>query len=116
MPAGRGFRQHGVGELLETTTKYLEEFLKFSTTPIDREKREIQYEKIWDESMPSLVEVAQDTKKVNNDILNLNYQISCTIYYQCHFNVKVSKPLDTLYDIDHQYILKLSRAVWRREK
>ncbi|KAI8422328.1 hypothetical protein MSG28_006198 [Choristoneura fumiferana] len=111
-----GFGNTVLVNFLEATTQYLDEFLKYSTTSIDHEKREIQYEKIWDDSMPSLVEVAQDTKKVNNDILNLNYQISCTIYYQCHFNVKVSKPLDTLYDIDYQYIFEaLTGSVAKRE-
>ncbi|XP_047990659.1 rab3 GTPase-activating protein regulatory subunit isoform X1 [Leguminivora glycinivorella] len=101
-----GFGNTVMVKFLETTTRYLDEFLKCSNLPVDREKREIHFEKIWDESTPSLMEVAQDTKRVNGDILSLNYQISCTIYYQCHFNVKCSKPLDTLYDIDYQYIFE----------
>ncbi|KAI5632356.1 rab3 GTPase-activating protein regulatory subunit [Phthorimaea operculella] len=99
-----GFGNATMLAFLEFTTKYLDNFLQCATTSIDQEKPPIQLEKIWDESMPSLVEVAQDTKNANNDILNLNYQVSCTIYYQCHFNVKFLKPLDTLFDIDYQYI------------
>lgn len=93
-------------KFLELATKYLENFLKYAAITPNKEKHKIEFEKIWDESLPSLVEVAQNTKIVNNDILILNYQISCTIYYQCHFNLKFSKPLDTLYDIDYQYILE----------
>ncbi|CAH0702462.1 unnamed protein product [Spodoptera exigua] len=99
-----GYDSASMIKFLEVVTKYLGEFLDCSQMSISHDKINIQYEKIWDESMPSLVEVAQDNKKVNNDILNLNYQISCTVYYMCHFNVKVSKPLDSLYDIDYQYI------------
>lgn len=93
-------------KFLQLSTKYLESFLKFAANFPNEEKKKIEFEKIWDESLPSLVEVAQNTKIVNNDILILNYQISCTIYYQCHFNLKFSKPLDTLFDIDYQYILE----------
>lgn len=99
-----GLRNANMLEFLEITTRYLENFLSCSTMSIEQDKQIVMFEKIWDESMPSLVEVAQDTKNVNIDILNLNYQISCTIFYQCHFNLKYSKPLDTLYDIDYQYI------------
>ncbi|XP_049868218.1 rab3 GTPase-activating protein regulatory subunit [Pectinophora gossypiella] len=99
-----GFGNTTMLSFLEITTKYLDGFLTCATNAIQQERQPIQLEKIWDESMPSLVEVAQDTKNVNNDILILNYQISCTIYYMCHFNIKYSKPLDSLYDIDYQYI------------
>ncbi|XP_028156168.1 rab3 GTPase-activating protein regulatory subunit [Ostrinia furnacalis] len=91
---------------LEVVTNYLNSFSECSSTSISEEKNNIRYEKMWDESTPSLVEVAQGAKTVNCDILNLNYQIACTIYYQCHFNIKCSKPLDTLYDIDYQYIIE----------
>lgn len=93
-------------KFLEIVTKYLDVFLKYSSMNVTTDKQQIEFEKIWDESLPSLVEVAQNTKRVNNDILILNYQISCTIFYQCHFNIKFSKPLDTLYDIDYQYIFE----------
>ncbi|XP_072938596.1 rab3 GTPase-activating protein non-catalytic subunit [Epargyreus clarus] len=113
-----GFNSEILVKFLEGTTKYLNIFFECSNNASpDEEKQTIQFEKIWDESLPSLVEVAQDTKNVNTDILNLNYQISCTIYYQCYFNLKCSKPLDTLYDIDYQYALEalggnvVSRAV-----
>lgn len=99
-----GFNNAKMVDFLKTTTKYLDDFLSCSTTAINQKKQVILFEKIWDESLPSLVEVAQDTKSVNSDILKLNYQISSTIYYQCHFNLKFSKPLDLLYDIDYQYI------------
>lgn len=101
-----GLNSESLLNFLKITNEYLDKFYHCATTPFEHEKQHIQFEKIWDESMPSLVEVAQDTKNVNNDILNLNYQISCTIYYQCHFKLKFSKPLDTLYDIDYQYILE----------
>lgn len=99
-----GFNNVKMVDFLKTANKYLENFRNCFNTAINEKKQVIQFEKIWDESMPSLVEVAQDTKNVNSDILNLNYQVSCTIYYQCHFNLKFSKPLDLLYDIDYQYI------------
>lgn len=99
-----GFDSMTMVKFLQISCIYLDNFLKCSTVAINQNKTNIQYEKIWDESMPSLVEVAQDNKKTNNDILNLNHQISCTVYYMCHFNVKISKPLDSLYDIDYQYI------------
>lgn len=99
-----GFDSTVMIKFLEIVTTYLGEFLECSQMSISHDKANIQYEQIWDESTPSLVEVAQDNKRVNNDILNLNYQLSCTVYYMCHFNVKVSKPLDSLYDIDYQYI------------
>ncbi|XP_053612757.1 rab3 GTPase-activating protein non-catalytic subunit [Plodia interpunctella] len=99
-----GFNNTNMLTFLEFTTEYLNLYFKCLSTPTDQAKCEVQYEKIWDENTPSLVEVAQDTKPVNVDILNLNYQISCTVYYQCHYNLKFSKPLDTLYDIDYQYI------------
>lgn len=87
-------------------TDYLRNYFDCATTTLSQRKSDIVFEKIWDESTPSLVEVAQNTKHVNNDILNLNYQIACTLYYQCHFNIKFSKPLDTLFDIDYQYVLE----------
>lgn len=99
-----GFGNTNLLNFLEITTEYLSNFLSCLTMSINQEKQIIQFEKIWDDSSPSLVEVAQDVKNINSDILNLNYQISCTIYYQCHFNIKFSKPLDMLYDIDYQYI------------
>lgn len=101
-----GFDSTSMINFLQITTMYLDEFLSSSNTLDGRQKQEIVFEKIWDESTPSLVEVAQDTKNVNINILNLNYQISCTLYYMCHFNIKMSKPLDSLYDIDYQYILE----------
>lgn len=88
--------------ILEIITRFMNDFYECSITLPDRAKCAIQFEKIWDESLPCLVEVAQDTKKINCDILKLIYQMSCTIYYQCYFNVKFSNPLDTLYDIDYQ--------------
>lgn len=96
----------GLVNFFEVITKYLSKFYICANTTSNQRKNSIVFEKIWDESTPSLVEVAQNTKRVNNDILNLNYQIACTLYYQCHFNLKFSKPLDTLYDIDYQYILE----------
>lgn len=101
-----GFDSTSMINFLQTASKYLDDFLNCSNATINQKKQNIQFEKIWDESMPSLVEVAQDTKNVNTDILNLNYQISCTVYYMCHFNIKLSKPLDSLYDIDYQYIFE----------
>ncbi|XP_075974743.1 rab3 GTPase activating protein [Anticarsia gemmatalis] len=101
-----GFDSTSMMHFLDTTTKYLDEFLSCSNTSVTQKKNKIIFEKIWDESTPSLVEVAQETKNVNNNILNLNHQISCTVYYMCHFNVKMSKPLDNLYDIDYQYVLE----------
>ncbi|XP_013187310.1 rab3 GTPase-activating protein non-catalytic subunit [Amyelois transitella] len=99
-----GFDSTTMLSFLEFTTDYLERFFILRTEPINQEKSEIRYEKIWHESMPSLVEVAQETKLVNVDILNLNIQVSCSTYYHCHFNFKFSKPLDILYDVDYQYI------------
>ncbi|KAJ8721530.1 hypothetical protein PYW07_002305 [Mythimna separata] len=111
-----GFDSASMIKFLQIASKYLYEFLNCSNMSINQNKTNIQFEKIWDESMPSLVEVAQDTKNVNTDILNLNYQISCTVYYMCHFNVKLSKPLDSLYDIDYQYIFEaLSGNIHSRE-
>lgn len=101
-----GFDSSTMVNFFRITTKYLCNFQTYATTHVNRKKQKIQFEKIWDESLPSLVEVAQQTKNVNMNILNLNYQISCTIYYQCHFNLKFSKPLDTLFDIDYQYIFE----------
>ncbi|CAK1601081.1 unnamed protein product [Parnassius mnemosyne] len=101
-----GFNSESLTSFLQVVTQYLQEFYLCSKASIGQEKRTIRYEKIWEESMPSLVEVAQDVKNVDNDILNLNYQISCTIYYQCHFNMKFTKALDTLYDIDYQYLIE----------
>lgn len=99
-----GFNSANLIRFLAITTTYLDHFLLCATTSNEQEKHTIQFEKIWDESMPSLVEVAQDTKNVNKEILILNYQVSCTIYFQCHFNAKYSKPLESLFDIDFQYI------------
>lgn len=99
-----GFNSANLIRFLEVATTYLDNFSLCATTSNEQEKQTIQFEKIWDESMPSLVEVAQDTKNVNNDILILNYQVSCTIFLQCHFNTKYSKPLESLFDIDYQYI------------
>ncbi|XP_059049592.1 rab3 GTPase-activating protein non-catalytic subunit-like [Achroia grisella] len=111
-----GFSNTNLLSFLELTTVYLSNFLKCASMSISQEKQVVQFEKIWDDSVPSLVEVAQDIKNVNSDILNLNYQISCTIYYQCNFNLKFSKPLDTLYDIDYQYIFEaLTGNVVNRE-
>lgn len=93
-------------KFLKISTNYLGKFVKYAVRPADVDKQKIEFEKIWDESAPSLVEVAQNTKCAKNDILSLNYQISCTVYYQCHFNLKFSKPLDTLFDIDYQYVLE----------
>nr|XP_026500575.1 rab3 GTPase-activating protein regulatory subunit isoform X2 [Vanessa tameamea] len=101
-----GFKSETLSSFLKICTFYLDEFYSCSMMCVDAEKQSIQYEKIWDESVPSLVEVAQDTKNDNSEILKLNYQISCTLYYQCHFKLKFSKPLDILYDIDYQYILE----------
>lgn len=101
-----GLSNTNMVKFLEIVTDFLYTFSVCSSTSINQEKTNIRFEKIWDESTPSLVEVAQDAKPVNCDILNLNYQIACTIYYQCHFNLKFSKPLDTMYDIDYQYIIE----------
>lgn len=111
-----GFRSAKLISFLEITTKYLDNFLLCAKTSNEQEKQTILFEKIWDESMPSLVEVAQDTKNVNNDILILNYQVSCTIYFQCHFNVKYTKPLESLFDVEYQYIFDaLTGNVTHRE-
>ncbi|XP_013142683.1 PREDICTED: rab3 GTPase-activating protein regulatory subunit [Papilio polytes] len=101
-----GFNSEHLKNFLQVVTEYLYDFHLCSTTAVGQEKKVIKYEKIWDESMPSLVEVAQDVKNVDKDILNLNYQMSCTIYYQCHFNVKFPKALDTLFDIEYQYLIE----------
>ncbi|KAJ0175608.1 hypothetical protein K1T71_008767 [Dendrolimus kikuchii] len=106
----------GLVSFFEVITKYLNKFYNCANTTLSQKKNSIVFEKIWDESTPSLVEVAQNTRRVNNDILNLNYQIACTLYYQCHFNLKFAKPLDTLYDIDYQYILEaLTGNILNRE-
>lgn len=111
-----GFDSTNMVKFLQIASKYLYEFLKCSKLTISQNKKAIKYEKIWDESIPSLVEVAQDHKSVNIDILNLNYQISCTIYYMCQYNIKLSKPLDSLYDIDYQYIFEaLTGVIHNRE-
>ena len=111
-----GFDSTSMVKFLKIASKYLNEFLNCSSVTINQNKTNIQFEKIWDESSPSLVEVAQDSKSLNSDILNLNYQISCTVYYMCHFNIKVAKPLDSLYDIDYQYIFEaLTGDVHSRE-
>ncbi|XP_050673797.1 rab3 GTPase-activating protein regulatory subunit isoform X2 [Leptidea sinapis] len=99
-----GFNCDALLLFFENSTKFLAEFYKCLINSRIQEKEVIEFEKIWDESLPSLVEVAQESVNVNSEILKLNHQISCTIYYQCYFNVKFSKPLDTLYDIDYQYI------------
>ncbi|XP_041984999.1 rab3 GTPase-activating protein regulatory subunit isoform X2 [Aricia agestis] len=102
--------------LLKIICEYLNKFLECLPSAATHEKTVIRFENLWDESSPSLVEVAQNTKNVDPDILTLNYQISCTIYYQCHFNLKVTKPLDTLYDIDYEYILEaLTGTVAKRD-
>lgn len=101
-----GFNSEHLKNFLQVVTEYLYDFHLCSTTAVGQEKKVIKYEKIWDESMPSLVEVAQDVKNVDKDILNLNYQMSCTIYYQCHFNMKFPKALDTLFDIEYQYLIE----------
>ncbi|KAL4715515.1 hypothetical protein ACJJTC_009141 [Scirpophaga incertulas] len=100
-----GLSHTNMVKFLELVTDYLSKFLSCSMFSISVDKKCIRYENMWDLSLPSLVEVAQDAKPVNCDIVNLNYQISCTVYYMCHFNIKYSKPLDSLYDIDYQYIL-----------
>ncbi|XP_050347252.1 rab3 GTPase-activating protein regulatory subunit isoform X2 [Nymphalis io] len=101
-----GFKSESLLSFLKSCSHYLDEFYSCSTMFSDAEKQSVQFEKIWDESVPSLVEVAQDTKNENSEILKLNYQIACTLYYQCHFKLKFSKPLDILYDIDYQYVLE----------
>ncbi|KAG6438671.1 hypothetical protein O3G_MSEX000134 [Manduca sexta] len=101
-----GFDNQVMIQFLSLTTKYLSCFQKYSSNTANQKKQTIQFERIWDESMPSLVEVAQHTKYVDDNILSLNYQISSTMHLQCHFNIKFLKPLDTLYDIDYQYILE----------
>ncbi|RVE41337.1 hypothetical protein evm_014014 [Chilo suppressalis] len=101
-----GFNNAHLTTFLKIATDFLSCFLKCTSISNIDTKKEIKYENIWEESTPSLVEVAQDAKCVDCDILNLNYQIACTIYYMCHFNIKSSKPLDTLYDIDYQYIFE----------
>ncbi|CAG9785571.1 unnamed protein product [Diatraea saccharalis] len=101
-----GLNNVNMTKFLDIVTDLLDNFFKCSSMPMSENKKEVKYENIWEDSMPSLVEVAQDAKSVNCDILNLNYQVACTVYYMCHFNIKCSKPLDTLYDIDYQYILE----------
>ncbi|XP_037975017.2 rab3 GTPase-activating protein regulatory subunit [Plutella xylostella] len=93
-------------KFLEVATTYLEHFLKWSSVTLDKEKRRVQYEKIWEDNNPSLVEVAQNTHRADADIVSLNYQVACTIYYMCHFKLKVTKPLNNLYDIDYDYIFE----------
>lgn len=98
------------------TTLYLNDFQNCLKLSYSHNKKKVEFEKIWEESMPSLVEVTQHTKNVNDCILTLNYQVSCTLYYQCHFNIKLSKPLDVLFDIDYHYILEaLTGNVVNRE-
>lgn len=101
-----GFDSKSLKSFLDVVTRYLHDFKVCATTATDQDRRAIKLEKIWDESMPSLVEVAQDVKNVDTDILDLNYQMSCTIYYQCYFNIKFPKALDTLYDMDYQYLIE----------
>ncbi|CAH2108237.1 unnamed protein product [Euphydryas editha] len=101
-----GFNSETLLGFLENCTDYLEEFYNCSIMCVDEEIQSIQYEKIWDESLPSLVEVAQEKRNVNSEIIKLNYQMSCTISYQCHLKIKFTKPLDSLYDVDYQYALE----------
>ncbi|CAG4948739.1 unnamed protein product [Colias eurytheme] len=105
-----GLNSESLIKFLKNMTLFLENFYQCSTSLINHDKEPIQFEKIWDESLPSLVEVAQDTKNVNSSVLKLLHQMSCTIYYQCYFNLKISKPLDTLYDVDYQSLLEALAA------
>ncbi|CAK1540482.1 unnamed protein product [Leptosia nina] len=109
------FTSDNLTKFLQVATTFLEKFCYCCVSVSDQEKVTIHFEKIWDESLPSLVEVAQDTNNVNYDLLHIVYQISCTIYYLCHFNLKVSKPLDTLYDIDYHSVLEAAVSTTKRE-
>ncbi|XP_045532220.1 rab3 GTPase-activating protein regulatory subunit isoform X1 [Pieris brassicae] len=109
------FDSETLKRILGIITRFLNDFYQCSEALSDREKDTIQFEKIWDESLPCLVEVAQDTTNINSDILELIYQMSCTIYYQCYFNVKISKPLDTLFDIDYQIVIEALAGHTQRE-
>ncbi|CAF4847792.1 unnamed protein product [Pieris macdunnoughi] len=109
------FDSESLKRILEIITKFLNDFYQCSVALPDREKDTIQFERIWDESLPCLVEVAQDTTNINSNILELIYQMSCTIYYQCYFNVKFSKPLDTLFDIDYQIVVEALAGHTQRE-
>lgn len=101
-----GFNSDTLVGFLEHCTDYLQEFYACSTKCLDEEAETIRYEKIWNESLPSLVEVAQKKRNVNSEIIKLNYQMSYTIYLQCLLKTKFTKPLDILYDVDYQNVLE----------
>lgn len=91
-------------KFLELAADYLSLFSTLEAKSIDAVKTKFFYEKIWDDTMPCLVELAQDMNVYNRDILNINYQISLSILFQCQFNLKVSKHLNKLYDVEMQHV------------
>lgn len=93
-------------QFMNLVTQFLDRFILCASMAEKNEKPILIFENIWDKSVPALIEVAQENAdNINIDALCLVYQISATIHYQCHFNIKVPKVLTSLFDCDLQYVL-----------
>lgn len=101
-----GLPEYILLKFLERTAEYMGHFNNRASLPMDTKITEFLYEDIWDRSTPCLVEVAQLTNIVNKDILSLSYQFSLSLLLQNKLQIKQSKHLNALYDVDLDYVFE----------
>ncbi|XP_077284837.1 rab3 GTPase activating protein [Arctopsyche grandis] len=89
-------------KFLKLATEFLDLLLCSSLSAKDTETAVVRFEDMWEGNSTALTELALANSKVNIDILQVHYQLSAAIYYQCFLGSNFWKHLSNLFDIESQ--------------
>lgn len=89
-------------KFLEFVTKFLDLLLCSSLSAKENEDTNIRFEDIWDANSLALIELAVANSNINIDILQIHYQLSAALYYQCFLGSNYWKHASQLFDIESQ--------------
>lgn len=89
-------------KFLEFVTKFLDLLLCSSLSAKENEDTVIRFEDIWEGNSLALIELAVANSNINIDILQIHYQLSAALYYQCFLGSNFWKHLSHLFDIESQ--------------
>lgn len=89
-------------KFLKLATEFLDLLLCSSLSAKDTETAIVRFEDMWEGNSTALIELALANSKVNIDILQVHYQLSAAIYYQCFLGSNFWKHLSNLFDIESQ--------------
>lgn len=84
-------------QFLEICCNFLDDFMDASQKCLKLERKQLQYEPIFENGGLPLTELALQQNNVNYDLLHLHYQLSLALLLMASFEIKHSKPLSSLF-------------------